>query len=43
MKNDTNVRRFPVLYNGKAGYVGGVGSRFGFVGKMLRGITGAGA
>ena len=43
LKKDTNVHRFRVLYSGKNEYVDGVGSRFGFFGKVIGGLTGAGA
>lgn len=43
LKKDTNVHRFRVLYDGNREYVDGVGSRFGFIGKMIGGLTGAGA
>jgi len=42
-KKDTNIHRFRVLYRKKHEYVDGVGSRFGFIGKMIGGLTGAGA
>ena len=40
---DTNVHRFRALYGGKAEYKDGVGSRYGFIGKLIGGLTGAGA
>ena len=40
---DTNVHRFRVLYDGTTEYKDGVGSRYGFIGKMIGGLTGAGA
>lgn len=43
LRKDTNVHRFRVLYSGKREYVDGVGSRFGFLGKVIGGLTGAGA
>lgn len=43
LKLDTNVHRFRVLYTGKREYVDGVGSRFGIIGKIFGGLTGAGA
>jgi hypothetical protein len=42
LKLDTNVHRFRQLYPGKAEYVEGVGCRFGFLGKLVGGFTGAG-
>jgi hypothetical protein len=42
-RKDTNVHRFRVLYDGKTEYVNGVGTRFGFIGKVVGGLTGAGA
>ena len=42
-KKDTNIHRFRVLYQGKAEYVDGVGSRGGFIGKVVGGFSGAGA
>lgn len=43
LKKDTNVHRFRALYNGTREYVDGVGSRYGIIGKMIGGLTGAGA
>jgi hypothetical protein len=40
---DTNVHRFRVHYGGKVEYKDGVGSRYGFIGKLIGGATGAGA
>ncbi len=42
-KKDTNVHRFRVLYDGIREYKDGVGSRFGIIGKLVGGLTGAGA
>ena len=42
-KKDTNVQRFRVLYEKKAEYVDGVGSRGGMIGKIIGGVSGAGA
>ena len=42
-KKDTNVHRFRLRYTEKVEYKDGVGTRFGFIGKMVGGITGAGA
>lgn len=43
LKKDTNVHRFRALYRDKVQYLDGVGSRFGMVGKIVGGLTGAGA
>ena len=43
IRKDTNVHRFRALYKGAAEYRDGVGSRFGFIGKLVGGLTGAGA
>lgn len=43
LKLDTNVHRFRMLYAGKREYLDGVGSRFGIIGKIFGGLTGAGA
>lgn len=40
---DTNVHRFRVLYGGVTEYKDGVGTRFGIIGKLIGGLTGAGA
>lgn len=40
---DTNVHRFRNLYSEKVEYIDGVGSRFGLIGKLWGGLTGAGA
>jgi hypothetical protein len=42
-RKDTNVHRFRALYNGSCEYKDGVGTRYGFVGKIVGGLTGAGA
>ena len=42
-RKDTNVHRFRVAYSGKREYVNGVGTRFGLIGKIVGGLTGAGA
>jgi len=42
-KKDTNVHRFRVLYRDQVHYLDGVGSRFGIIGKIVGGLTGAGA
>jgi len=42
-KGDTNVHRFCELYSEKTHYLDGVGSRWGIVGKLIGGATGAGA
>jgi uncharacterized protein (DUF2235 family) len=42
-KKDTNVHRFRELYEGKTEYRDGVGTRYGVIGKIIGGITGAGA
>ena len=43
-KLDTNVHRFSLLYEGtNKTYLDGVGSRGGFIGKLIGGATGAGA
>ena len=42
-KKDTNVHRFRVLYDGRAEYKNGVGTRYGVIGKLIGGLTGAGA
>ena len=42
-RKDTNVHRFRVVYSGKREYVNGVGTRFGLIGKIVGGLTGAGA
>lgn len=41
--NDTNVHRFRVLYRENKHYVNGVGTRYGVIGKLIGGLTGAGA
>lgn len=43
IKKDTNVHRFCVLYDGKKEYKDGVGTRYGIIGKIIGGLTGAGA
>ncbi len=43
LKKDTNVHRFRVLYRDKVQYLDGVGSRFGMIGRIVGGLTGAGA
>jgi len=43
LKKDTNVHRFRVLYSGNKSYEPGVGTRYGFFGKVIGGISGAGA
>lgn len=44
LNKDTNVHRFRMLYNDKnINYVDGVGTRFGIIGKLIGGLTGAGA
>lgn len=40
---DTNVHRFRVLYRDRKHYVNGVGTRYGIIGKIIGGLTGAGA
>ena len=40
---DTNVHRFRELYAENTNYLDGVGSRWGIVGKLIGGATGAGA
>ncbi len=42
-RKDTNVHRFRMLYRGTREYLDGVGTRFGFIGKIVGGLTGAGA
>jgi hypothetical protein len=42
-RKDTNVHRFRAVYDGDVSYIDGVGSRYGFFGKMIGGVTGAGA
>jgi hypothetical protein len=42
-KLETNVHRFRVLYDGTKTYLDGVGSRGGFIGKLIGGAIGAGA
>ncbi len=42
-RKDTNVHRFRVRYDGKNEYRDGVGTRYGFIGKLIGGLTGAGA
>ena len=42
-RKDTNVHRFRALYGGSCEYRDGVGTRYGFVGKLVGGLTGAGA
>lgn len=39
----TNVVKFRDAYSGRAFYLDGVGTRLGFIGKILGGLTGAGA
>jgi hypothetical protein len=39
---DTNVVKFSDAYAGRKFYLEGVGTRLGFVGKILGGVTGAG-
>jgi Uncharacterized alpha/beta hydrolase domain (DUF2235) len=43
VRKDTNVHRFRIAYNGQREYVNGVGTRFGLIGKIVGGLTGAGA
>ncbi len=40
---DTNVHRFRALYEGNTFYLDGVGTRWGIVGRLIGGATGAGA
>ena len=40
---DTNVHQFSVLYEGNTYYKDGVGTRYGMIGKLIGGLTGAGA
>ncbi|MCP4769038.1 MAG: DUF2235 domain-containing protein [Gammaproteobacteria bacterium] len=40
---DTNVHQFRVLYRDNKHYVNGVGTRYGVIGKLIGGLTGAGA
>ncbi|MBN1546719.1 MAG: DUF2235 domain-containing protein [Syntrophaceae bacterium] len=40
--NDTNIVRFSDAYQGNVFYLEGVGTRMGFFGKILGGLTGAG-
>jgi hypothetical protein len=40
---DTNVHRFRVSYRDNKHYVNGVGTRYGVIGKLIGGLTGAGA
>ncbi len=42
-KKDTNVHRFRVLYDGTHVYLDGVGTRYGTIGRLIGGLTGAGA
>ncbi len=42
-RKDTNVHRFRVLYQGTTEYKDGVGTRYGMIGKLIGGLTGAGA
>ena len=42
-RGDTNVHRFCELYSDETYYLDGVGSRWGIVGKLIGGATGAGA
>jgi len=42
-KADTNVHRFRTVYTEKVEYKDGVGTRHGFLGKAIGGITGAGS
>lgn len=39
---DTNVHRFRALYGGEVFYESGVGTRYGLIGKLIGGATGAG-
>ncbi|MES9928750.1 MAG: DUF2235 domain-containing protein [Candidatus Thiodiazotropha sp. 6PDIVS] len=43
IKKDTNVHRFRQRYGENHHYVNGVGTRYGFIGKIIGGATGAGA
>ncbi|MEW8627235.1 MAG: DUF2235 domain-containing protein [Candidatus Thiodiazotropha sp.] len=43
MNNDTNVHRFRLCYDENHHYVNGVGTRYGIIGKIFGGATGAGA
>ena len=43
LNKDTNVHQFRLKYSGEHSYTDGVGSRFGFIGKIIGGLTGAGA
>ncbi|MFK8016853.1 MAG: DUF2235 domain-containing protein [Gammaproteobacteria bacterium] len=43
LTNDTNVHRFRNLYQDDVSYVDGVGTRFGTIGRVIGGLTGAGA
>lgn len=40
---DTNVHRFRERYQGEEHYMDGVGTRYGLIGKVVGGLTGAGA
>lgn len=42
-RKDTNVHRFRVLYEETVFYESGVGTRYGIIGKLIGGATGAGA
>jgi len=42
-RKDTNVHRFRTLYSGRTEYKDGVGTRYGVIGKLIGGVTGAGA
>ncbi|MEW8403318.1 MAG: DUF2235 domain-containing protein [Candidatus Thiodiazotropha taylori] len=43
IRNDTNVHRFRLRYGENHHYVDGVGTRYSIIGKIVGGVTGAGA